>query len=88
MTSRLVGLVIILAVAYWYYSGPFQASQPSAEDRQLQENAQAMKQCMRREATMSAASGMAGAGPDGGDAEKLCAGQLSLYKDDGQWIKY
>ena len=88
MGSRLIGLLVVLAVAYWYYTESFQSGQPSMESRQVQENTQAMKKCMRREATMTAASGMAGAGSDAGDTEKLCAGQLGLYKDSGQWQKY
>jgi hypothetical protein len=44
-----------------------------------------MERCERREASMNAASGMAGGGVSMGDSEKLCAGELGLYQKDGQW---
>lgn len=89
MKSRLIGLVVILGVAYWYYSGPMQTGRSqSGEERQLQENARIMAKCMRREQTMTAAGGMAGVPANGGDAEQYCADQHNLYKKDGQWYSY
>ncbi len=88
MSSRVIGLLAILGVAYWYYTGPLQTGRPSLETEQLEENARVMNKCMRREATMTASSGMAGAPPGGGDAEKLCAEQHGLYKENGQWHSY
>lgn len=78
-------LLAVLAVGYWYWQGPYQEGRPSSLEQQLQENAKTMKRCMRREASMTAAAGMAGAATGSGDPEALCAQEHNLYLLDGEW---
>lgn len=78
-------LLAVLAVGYWYWQGPYQEGRPSSLEQQLQENAKTMKRCMRREASMTAAAGMAGAATGSGDPEALCAQEHNLYLLEGEW---
>jgi heme A synthase len=86
--GKLIAILLLGAAAYWYWSGPYQASRstPTPEQQQA-ENDKLMKRCLRQEASMTAAAGMGGAMVGGGDAEALCAGKLGLYQRDGQWHK-
>lgn len=86
MFTKLVVVLALFAAAYWYWSGPYQQGQLSSEAKQLQLNARNMKKCMREEASMGAAAGMAGVGGIAGDPEKLCAQKYNLYQQDGQWL--
>lgn len=85
MANKLIILMIVLAGAYWYWSGPYQAGRQSGDAAQLQENSRNMKRCIRRETSVAAASAMAGAGVTAGDAQKLCAETYNLHLEDGQW---
>ena len=86
--GRTILLAAILAAVYWYWSGPFQDSRPGGRDDQLRENARKMKQCVQRERSVTAGLGMVGADSGGGDPEKLCAQQLNMYRQDGQWLSF
>ena len=83
--GKLIVIALIVAAGYWYWTGPYQQGGLPNGDKRLQENARNMERCERREASMNAASGMAGGGISMGDSEKLCAGELGLYQKDGQW---
>lgn len=85
MLGKYFPLLAIAAVGYWYWSGPYQDGRQGNEAKQLAENAAAMKRCMRREASMTAAAGMAGGAVDGGDAQSLCAREHGFILRDGQW---
>jgi hypothetical protein len=85
---RILFLGAILAGAYWYWSGPYQDGRPGGRDAQLQENARKMEQCIRRERSITAGAGMVGADPGSGDPQELCALQLNLYQQDGQWHSF
>lgn len=85
MLGKLIVIIALVAGGYWYWSGPYQEGQPSGGEKQLQENARIMKRCIRREASMNAASGMAGGAVDSGGAEKLCAEEHGLYLQGSQW---
>ena len=53
-----------------------------------EENDRIMKDCIRRERSMTAGGGMAGLPADGGDPETVCANKHDMYKEDGHWQKY
>ena len=83
--AKLIVIVAVIAAGYWYWSGPYQAGRAPSEAQQLQQNARDMKRCMRSEASMNAASGMAGAPVADGDGETLCAQKYGLVLRNGQW---
>ena len=85
---RFLILAAILAGLYLYWSGPYQDSRPGGRDEQLQENARKMKQCIRREQSITAGAGMVGADAGVPDPEEYCAQQLNLYQQDGQWHSF
>ena len=86
---KLVFLLVVIGVAYWYWSGPYQKSTDELEADRFDENAATMQQCINQEQRMQAGGGLAGladVGSSGADAEKLCAAKNNLYKgDDGRW---
>ena len=83
--GKLIVITILLGAGYWYWSGPYQASRPGPEEAQLQRNAENMRKCMRREASMEGSAGMAGIGGIADGGEQLCADKFNLYQQDGQW---
>jgi hypothetical protein len=83
--AKLIVIAVLVAAGYWYWTGPYQQGGQSSGDKRLQENARNMERCVRREASMNAASGMAGGAVSAGDGEKLCASELGLFQRDGQW---
>lgn len=74
--TKLIFYLAMAGLAYWYWSGPYQASRETKESDVLQENAAIMQRCIRQEERMQAAGGLAGVadvGDTGKDAERLCA---------------
>jgi hypothetical protein len=85
MFWKIVLLVAMVAVGYWYLS-PTYVDGKGGADLKLDENARTMQKCMRREESLNATTGMAGVGGVAGDAEKMCAEKHSFYSHDGQWL--
>jgi len=85
MLGKYFPFLAIAAVGYWYWSGPYQNGSEGNYAKQLAENEAAMERCVRREASMTTAAGMAGAPVGGGDAQSQCARELGLSLRDGQW---
>jgi hypothetical protein len=86
--ARLVMLLAIIGLAYWYWSGPYQESAGTTEAEKRRENAAIMQQCIRQEQRMEAAGGLAGVGgvgSSGEDAQRLCAVKNNLHLQDGEW---
>lgn len=86
--ARLVVLLAVIGIGYWYWSGPYQESTQTLEADRLQENAVIMQRCIKQEERMQAAGGLGGLGDVGGsgvDAERLCADKNKLYLRDGKW---
>ena len=86
--ARLVVILALIGIAYWYWSGPYQESSQTSEAKQLEENAAIMQRCILQEQRMDAAGGLAGlgdAGSSGADAERLCAEKNDLRLQDGNW---
>ena len=76
-------LVVVAAVAYWYWSGPYQERVNPSYQQKLRKNSEAMSDCVARKhyaATRSATNP--------GNLEELCAQELNLYEADGQWHSY
>jgi hypothetical protein len=84
----MVVLLAVLGGVYWYWSGPYQDSQPGGIEEQLRENTRAMDRCIKREKSITAGAGMLGADSGGGNPEELCAQQLNMYQRDGQWYSF
>ena len=86
--AKLVIILAIIGLAYWYWSGPFQKSTQTLEADRLQDNAVIMQRCINQEQRMQSTGGLAGLADVGGtgvDAEKLCAEKNNLYMRDGNW---
>ena len=86
--TKLIFYLAIAGLAYWYWSGPYQASKDTKEIDVLRENAAIMQRCIKQEERMQAAGGLAGVadvGDSGKDAERLCAQKNNLYLQDGEW---
>ena len=83
--KNLIIFLAIIAAAYWYWSGPYQKVELQTYEEHLKENADIMKRCITKEASMAGAAGMAGLGGGAADAETLCAQENNLYRSDGQW---
>lgn len=86
MIGKIVVSLIVVAVGYWYWSGPYQRDQVSQEERQLLENTRNMENCMHREASLGAARGITGVGGMENNGQKLCAEKFKLYLHEGQWL--
>jgi hypothetical protein len=86
--AKLVFLLAIIGLAYWYWSGPYQRSAESSAGDQLQENAAILQRCVKQEMSMQSAGNVAGLGDVGSnreDAERLCADKHGLEKRDDGW---
>jgi hypothetical protein len=81
-------LAVVVGAGYWYWNGPYHAGRPDSDEMRLRENAEKMRKCMRREASMAGAAGIAGVGGIADDGEQLCADKYNLYKHEGQWHNY
>lgn len=83
MLGRIFSIAVVIAAAYWYWTGPYQdRTNPSYEQR-LQQHAEDMALCMRGAAYKAGATG------DGsGDAEESCARRYNLYQHEGRWHSY
>jgi hypothetical protein len=86
--AKLLVLLAIVGVAYWYWWGrPAEPIELREADR-LRENAAIMQSCVKREQSMTAAGsvgGLADAGYGDEDAQRLCAEKNRLYLRDGSW---
>jgi hypothetical protein len=85
--ARLVILLAVIGLAYWYWAGSARQSEAGDADR-LRENAATMQQCIHQEQRMQSAGGLAGladVGNSGEDAERLCARKNRLVERDGGW---
>ena len=83
MTGRLIVLVAVVAVGYWYWSGPYQARVHPSYDQKLRSNAEAMRECIYRKKYAASRTLK-----DAGDPEETCSRQLNLYHSDGEWHSY
>ena len=86
--ARLVIVLALIGIAYWYWSGPYQnsANMPAVDDTKL--NAEIMKHCIARENDSEEADGYSGnVGSIGKDAEEVCADENSLININGTWYR-
>ena len=86
--AKLVLLLAIIGVAYWYWSGSHQKSTEQLEADRLEDNAAIMQRCINEEQRMQSTGGLAGVadvGSTGANAEKVCAEKNNLYERDGNW---
>ena len=86
--AKLVILLAIIGLAYWYWSGRDRETTQTLEAERLQDNAVIMQRCIKEEERMQAAGGVAGlgdVGSAGADAERVCAEKNNLSLQDGKW---
>lgn len=86
--ARLVIVLALIGLGYWYWSGSHQKSTETLEAERLKENAVTMQRCINQEQRMQSTGGLAGladVGSAGVDAERLCASKHGLEKRDGAW---
>ncbi|TXS92815.1 hypothetical protein FV139_12660 [Parahaliea maris] len=81
---RLLPLIAVVAIGYWYYTNHMQPRSLSPTD-QARENARLMEGCIRNETRSAGVAGMAGLASDAGDVESECADKLGLQMDEGTW---
>ena len=88
--AKLVTLLALLGLAYWYWSGSREQPIEALEAARFKENAAIIQQCIKQEQRMQSAGslgGVADVGNSGEDAESVCADKHGLVKRDGQWHK-
>ncbi|MEZ5571136.1 MAG: hypothetical protein R3E64_03845 [Halioglobus sp.] len=85
MLQRFVVLAVVVAAAYWYWTGPMQHKKHPDYEATLQQNAQKMAECKRAAAYKLGATGI-GSGSE--VAEQACAEKYNLYEEDGRWHSY
>jgi hypothetical protein len=88
--AKLVIILAVIGLAYWYWSGPYQKSTEALEADRMKDYAVIMQRCINEEQRMQSTGGLAGlgdVGSAGADAERLCAEKNNLYKRDGNWYK-
>ena len=78
--AKLVILLAIIGVAYWYWSGTHQKSTQTLEADRLQENAVLMQRCIKQEGSMDAAGGLAGLGGGMGESAGSRANVVGKYR--------
>ena len=86
--ARLVILLALIGVAYWYWSGPYQnsANTPPVDD--TKRNAETMARCIAQESYAEELRGYSGnVGSTGEDVEEICADENNLFKMDGKWYR-
>ena len=83
MLGKLIGWGLLLSVAYWYWSGPYQQQRNPSYESRLQENTQKMEQCRQADAYRANATG-----EGGGNTDQRCARKHNLYRHRGQWHSY
>lgn len=80
MFGRLLTIAVLVAAAYWYWSGPYQQQRhPDAEHR-LKADLENMRQCVRG---LNYKVGATGIGE--GNPEEICAEKFNLYYYEGEW---
>ena len=80
MFGRLLTIAILVAVAYWYWSGPYQQQRNPDAAQRLEADLEKMRQCIRGMHYKVGATGIGG-----GDPEEVCADKFNLYYYEGEW---
>ena len=80
MFGKIITAAVLIAAAYWYWTGPYQQQHSPDEDTRLKQDIEAMNQCIRG---MNYKVGATGMGE--GDPEEVCARRFHLYYYEGEW---
>jgi hypothetical protein len=83
MLERILTVVIVAGVGYWYWSGPYQEKKNPTYGQRLKQYNQAMADCVENR-TYAASRGAVSAAY----AQAKCAEELNFYFEDGQWYSY
>jgi hypothetical protein len=81
--ARLVIVLALIGMAYWYWSGPYQNSVNTPPVDDTKKYAEIMAQCIAQENFAIED----GARDLGEDAEEECADENGLMKMDGKWYR-
>ena len=80
MFGRLLTIAILIAAAYWYWSGPYQQQRNPDASHKLEADLEKMRQCVRGMNYKVGATGIAEGNP-----EEICAEKFNLYYYEGEW---
>ena len=80
MFGRLLTIAILIAAAYWYWSGPYQQQRNPDAAHKLEADLENMRQCVRGMNYKIGATGSAEGNP-----EEVCAEKFNLYYYEGEW---
>lgn len=80
MFGRLLTIAMLVAVAYWYWSGPYQQQRNPDAAQLLEADLEKMRQCVRGK---NYALGATGVGQ--GNPEEICAEKFNLHYHEGEW---
>ena len=80
MFGRLLIIAILLALGYWYWSGPYQQQRNPGPEHKLKQSIEQMRECVRGQNYRLGATGVGE-----GDPEQVCAEKFNLYLYEGEW---
>ena len=80
MLGRLLSIAVLVAAAYWYWSGPYQQQRNPDAAQQLKIDLENMRQCVRGQNYKVGATGVGDGNP-----EEICAQRFNLYYYEGEW---
>ena len=83
MLRSIITVAVVVAIGYWYWSGPYQSKVNPTYGEQMRQNSEAMRECIYNK--KYAASRMV---KNAGHTEEICSRELNLYMEDGQWHSY
>ena len=83
--QRIIPLALIIGVAYWYWSGPYQDKINPSHEAILEQNDKEMGECIRAAAYQHGATGT---GLGSSAARQHCAQENNMYESDGHWHSY
>ena len=79
--GRLIIVLAMIGIAYWYWTGPYQHSATTPAEDNPKKNAAIMAKCIAEENFAIAD----GARDPGEDAEAMCADENNLVEMYGEW---
>jgi hypothetical protein len=83
MAGKILTYLAFIALAYWFWSGPYQDWQTESYAEKLERHARTMARCISADEYRAGATGTNSADP-----EALCAEKYNLYQHNGQWHSY
>ena len=86
MLLRLIVLVFIAMLAYWFWSGPYQDLTTESYEARLLKNTKIMRRCLSSKEYYAGATG--GSTDTAAEQEAQCAEKHGLYQHRGRWRNF